>query len=746
MKAWYWFKIFTWIAAVVSLLAAGALAYTPWQVPGVKILPRSARGADETLKYASHPVYQQYLEQLEREKKELEELKKTNPALYEQKIKAIQIEQARNEYLLKNFPEEFKIDKIITGENGNELWTPRAYHYDKIKIIIHHTAWGEDIKTPEDAKAYIRNIYRFHALTRKRWDIGYNFLIDPWGNIYEWRSGGEGVVGMHAKYNNTASVGIALIGNLDESKPTKDQLIALIKLVAGLSAKYRLDPLASWSVVYHKKWSSEPYIKDFWFYPVGGHQDAGWTSCPWKNLYPLMPKIREASAYLLKKSVRLAKADEADKVVDQKDKLISQVWKEKIYKRLGRSVAFDRFFEFEVEVPKGFKLQKCELVEGQKVKIVKCRQEDGKVNVRLERKWWKATWNVKILLEGKFKNIYVTKPIVWIEDLTKYALARKQKYLQTHKVDLASYPNQKIESKISLSKQRYLQKNGEVRVLLWEASFLPKRQLRCENWCKVKVGKKEFEAKEVLVKPAEDGFEVIFDGRRLNGAEIQVQDAGSGLVEIAGYSRKSYAWVPWNVFRWKLMFARQRMKMLDGSWQLKPAVINVLSFDEYMRWVAEANDQMPLEKAKVMALLAKSYMLFYLEGDNTHPSIPKGAKYNAIDDPRFFQKYVGAWFEKTSKNRAKARQRAKARYAVYEGYLPILPYFNCSVGFTWSAREKFWWTDTPYLRTRLDFASCEDFNGHWVGLSGKWAEVLAKKWANAVFILKYFYPGVEVVR
>jgi hypothetical protein len=49
---------------------------------------------------------------------------------------------------------------------------------------------------------------------------------------------------------------------------------------------------------------------------------------------------------------------------------------------------------------------------------------------------------------------------------------------------------------------------------------------------------------------------------------------------------------------------------------------------------------MPLEKSKVMALLAKSYLLFYLEKKNIHPSIPAQSKYNAVDDPRIFQKYV----------------------------------------------------------------------------------------------------------
>jgi len=49
---------------------------------------------------------------------------------------------------------------------------------------------------------------------------------------------------------------------------------------------------------------------------------------------------------------------------------------------------------------------------------------------------------------------------------------------------------------------------------------------------------------------------------------------------------------------------------------------------------------MPFEKIKVMVLLVKSYILFYANKKNIQPSIPLKSSYNAIDDPRIFQKYV----------------------------------------------------------------------------------------------------------
>jgi peptidoglycan hydrolase-like amidase len=86
----------------------------------------------------------------------------------------------------------------------------------------------------------------------------------------------------------------------------------------------------------------------------------------------------------------------------------------------------------------------------------------------------------------------------------------------------------------------------------------------------------------------------------------------------------------------------------------------------------------------------------------------------------------------------------KNQIVMYEWYLPILPYFNCSAWFTLSAKEKRWWNDTPYLQSLLDFDTCNDFAWHWVWLSWKWAERLAKKWMNYNDILQYYYSWTTI--
>ena len=59
-----------------------------------------------------------------------------------------------------------------------------------------------------------------------------------------------------------------------------------------------------------------------------------------------------------------------------------------------------------------------------------------------------------------------------------------------------------------------------------------------------------------------------------------------------------------------------------------------------MKGIAETSDSDNIEKQTLVLLLAKMYTLFYINGHNTHPSIPVGARYQAIDNPDMFQKYV----------------------------------------------------------------------------------------------------------
>lgn len=79
-------------------------------------------------------------------------------------------------------------------------------------FIVHHTT-PDELQIPNPLQA-VQSIQRFHQLSRGWNDIAYNFLVDRFGNTYEGR--GWGVAGGHTPGFNTASVGVAFLGDGDE--------------------------------------------------------------------------------------------------------------------------------------------------------------------------------------------------------------------------------------------------------------------------------------------------------------------------------------------------------------------------------------------------------------------------------------------------------------------------------------------------------------------------------------------------
>src|SRR6185312_2726608 len=107
---------------------------------------------------------------------------------------------------------------------------PLVVAADKL-AIVHHTA-GTNAYTRAQAPAIVRGIEVYHVKGNGWNDIGYNFLVDRFGNVYEGRRGGidKNVVGAHAEGFNTGSIGVALIGNFQAATPPKPMQQALVKL------------------------------------------------------------------------------------------------------------------------------------------------------------------------------------------------------------------------------------------------------------------------------------------------------------------------------------------------------------------------------------------------------------------------------------------------------------------------------------------------------------------------------------
>jgi uncharacterized protein with LGFP repeats len=112
--------------------------------------------------------------------------------------------------------------------------------------VVHHTVSFNDY-TPAQAAAIVRGIETYHVKGNGWNDIGYNFLVDRYGTIYEGRAGGitNNVIGAHSEGFNTGTVGVSLIGNFQTAAPPPAMQDALVNLLARRLDVAHIDPLST---------------------------------------------------------------------------------------------------------------------------------------------------------------------------------------------------------------------------------------------------------------------------------------------------------------------------------------------------------------------------------------------------------------------------------------------------------------------------------------------------------------------
>ena len=157
--------------------------------------------------------------------------------------------------------------------------------------VVHHTA-GANSYTPAQAAAIVRGIEVYHVQGNGWNDIGYNFLVDRFGTVYEGRAGGitRNVIGAHSEGFNSGTVGIALIGNFTNAVPPRAMQDALVKLLAWRLDVAHVDPLSR--VVYLSGGNAKFKAgRSVTLRAISGHRDTGPSECPGNDAYALLPAI-----------------------------------------------------------------------------------------------------------------------------------------------------------------------------------------------------------------------------------------------------------------------------------------------------------------------------------------------------------------------------------------------------------------------------------------------------------------------
>ncbi len=168
---------------------------------------------------------------------------------------------------------------------GTQSYTPTIIY--PTHVVMHH---GASPDTYTDAAAVVRSYWNYHVNTLGWSDIGYNYLIDKYGNIYQGRKNsdiaGQDVRGAHAGASNDESIGVNFLGNADVTTPTSVQLNSLYDFLGWWFDTRGYDPTTSAPITLQ---SGGTEVRN----RICGHKDVnvGGTSCPGTVMYSLLPTM-----------------------------------------------------------------------------------------------------------------------------------------------------------------------------------------------------------------------------------------------------------------------------------------------------------------------------------------------------------------------------------------------------------------------------------------------------------------------
>lgn len=171
-----------------------------------------------------------------------------------------------------------------------------------VGAVVHHTAGPNTYANQAEAMQQIRNDAVYH-ISKLGWcDIGYNFIVDKFGYIYEGRARSltQAVVGAHAGGFNTGTVGVSMLGTYGATPPAATQR-SVAQIIGWRLGSYGVDPKTS--MTYRAgggtPGSGQKYFNRNVALPrVFGHRDVWFTACPGNGGYSALPYIRARASEL----------------------------------------------------------------------------------------------------------------------------------------------------------------------------------------------------------------------------------------------------------------------------------------------------------------------------------------------------------------------------------------------------------------------------------------------------------------
>jgi len=591
------------------------------------------------------------------------------------------------------FPAEFKVARTVrTDAQGNKLRWPQSYSPEVKLLVVHHTAQNlrNDIRSPLER---MRALYLYHAKTLGWGDIGYHFVIDEDGTIYEGRAGGDNVVGGHAYCANTGTLGIALMGNFELEAPSQMQVMSLQWLLADLSRRYGLS--TSRSIIFH---GEEKKI-------ILGHRDLISTACPGYFLAGVLEQIRQHVAsgdtsarvsfppplnenYMDRTDTRRTQRLKTLKITPDAPTL-TVIGDSSLPVRPGGQVTVSLLFR-----AGGSAVQR-------RARIASVARSSNRIGIwqMIEQENQRIRQEVfapRLLREGEVETIRLRIQVPEIAatytvdigpvTLTLDAQGRRSRSPISDPVAMTSTPTDRIN--IPTPGAQRTQRSSSSSTSTVSSISTPVIRIRLTT-------------------------------RETDATSCSAYD----LTSLKSLYRGDIT-----------------CTVIAG----KAALINEVDLEEYIAGLSEEPDTEPYEKQRAFALAARSYAAHYLDAE--HRKFP-GMPYDGDDSPARFQSYSGLTVERANPQWVRAVRSTKGQVLTVKGEILKAAYFSSDDGRTHSPAEQ-GWKDFPFAEV---FVSKPDpwckglpMAGHGVGMSGCGAKGQANEGKTAEEILKYYYPGTTV--
>ena len=615
------------------------------------------------------------------------------------------------EDLHTNYPHEFKVERTMQkNAHGETLRWPQEYSPSVRVLVVHHTALKIDGDERHPVER-VRALYQYHAENRGWGDVGYHYLIDELGQMYEGRAGGRGVIGGHVYCNNVGTVGVALLGNFELEQPTQDQVKSLQWLLADLGKEYDINLRKN--VVFRGTSIS----------PIVGHRQLVSTECPGYYLSETLDQIRRnvtsgnlsagVSFPILKRNdenkMQARKLKRTATAKKNRTEGLFAVGSENMLGRPGGEILFTMKYRA------GTKSVKKRANIG---KVVKSRSELGvwqEINgnfIRL-RENVDAPENIPAGGEAMIR----IKVLLPMEAGTTTLMLGDVSYVFKTEGRRTRSPIGEPSRQSSLTSPKRV-------AIAPRAASIP-QPLPPEEEGESRTINKQNKTKH-SPPPSEEGLGVEASIRiRLTTQEKNIQSCVDSRIENI---RSQYR-------------GTLECQILDGS----PALINELPLEDYLAGLAEEPDTEPYEKQRAFAIAARTYAAYYMDED--HPRKFPGLPYDGSDNPAIFQAYGGISFEKKNPRWVKAVKSTTGQVLTKNGQIIRAPYFSTDDGRTRTPAEA-GWKDFPFpeIFTSKEDPWCRGMQlwGHGVGMSGCGSGAQAREGKTAEEILRYYYPGTEI--